>query len=297
MSADAEVAPRTASAQGELLPQRTATGSLDAIHPRPSWVDDLRQDGQRLWEARHVVRLLTSSQLKTLYQRSALGFLWSLLTPLLMFAVLAFVFTNILSRSIPNFPLYLFSGQIPWLFFSAAVMGGSKSLLSQQRIVRKFPVHRMVFPLVSVTVAAVNMVLVTTALFVLFAALGTALAPQLLLLPVAMLLLIGFVFGVVLISMTLVTYYRDFEYIIPVGLQALFFASPVLLQPRQLGAYRIVMDLNPLTYHIELFRCALYSSSWPDGLTWSIALGSTLAALALGYLVFKRHEHDYVFHL
>ena len=84
---------------------------------------------------------------------------------------------------------------------------------------------------------------------------------------------------------------------LPEALQALFFATPVLLLPAQVGRFRVIMDLNPLSYHLDLFRCALYGTPWPSPMAWGVAIGSSLVSLGIGYLVFKWHENVYIFRL
>jgi len=259
------------------------------------WWTTFRHDVARLRSDRFALTHLTTSQLKVIYQRSVLGFLWSLLTPLLMLTVLYLAFVTLLGIDIPNFGIYLFSGHVPWQFFSFAVDTGSRSLVSHEAILRKFSIHPMVFPLSAVLVAAANMVFATTALFILLQFFGARPTVQLVLLLPAVILITSFTIGLVLIAVTFATRFRDLEHIIPVLLLATFFTTPVFFTPEHLGPYRVLMDCNPLTYHTGLFRCALYSGTWPTPMVWAVAVGSTAVSLVVGYALFKRHERNIIF--
>ena len=265
--------------------------------PPLSWARTILTDLSRIKRDRFVLYFLIVNSLKVRYQRSTLGFLWALLNPVLMLTVLAIVFGQIIGRDIPDYPIYLFGGLIPFFAFNEALLSGSRSLITAEPLIRRTPIHKLVFPLASVSVAAVNLLATMAALLVVFLVLGAEVHVQLVLLPVAAAAMLVFSFGTALIAMTVVTYFRDFEHILSVFLRALYFASPVILMPHQLGKYAIVMDLNPLTYFLKLFRCALYDGQWPAGHVWLIVAASAIASILLGYVLFKRFEHDFDFRL
>jgi len=283
------------------LKERVVTGILDRRGARAlgpiCWVRAAREDLARLRESRFVLGNLVSSALKTRYQRSALGFLWTLLHPALILAVLAIVFSQVIGRSVERFPVYLFSGLIPYQFLSDALTNGGRSLVIHEGLAKRVPVQTLAFPLSAVLVALANMLFAMTAMFLVLQFLGARFTVQLVLLPVAILLMGLFTLGATLIAMTLVTYCRDFEHILSVLLRALWFGSPILFQPHQLGKYEVVMAFNPLTYFLQLFRCALYDATWPDRTTLLVSVASAGAMFAFGYAVYKRHERDYIFRL
>ena len=258
----------------------------------------IAEDVRELIRSRYILRNLVSAQLKVRYRRSALGFLWALLHPVLMLTVLATVFSMIMRLPIKDHALYIFSGLIPWQFFAASIENGSRSLIDSEFLIRKVRVHKMVFPLACVTVAAVNMVFAFVALFVLFQFVGGSIHPQLVLVPVGVALLGLFAFGASLIVMTLLVWFRDTEHMIGVLLQALYFVSPILYQPGLFGERAVsLMAWNPLTHFLAFFHAAVYDGVWPSTGTWAAALLWTVAALGIGYTVYKANEHEYIFRL
>jgi ABC-2 type transport system permease protein/lipopolysaccharide transport system permease protein len=270
------------------------TRRLSPLSLAPMIAEDVRE----LIRSRYILRNLVSSQLKVRYRRSALGFLWALLHPVLMLTVLATVFSKIMRLPIEDYALYLFSGLIPWQFFAASIENGSRSLIDSEFLIRKVRVHKMVFPLACVTVAAVNMVFAFVALFVLFQFLGGSIHPQLVLVPVGVALLGLFAFGASLIVMTLLVWFRDTEHMIGVLLQALYFVSPILYQPNLLGERAVALIAwNPLTHFLAFFHAAVYDGVWPAAGTWIGAGLWTIAALGIGYTVYKANEHEYIFRL
>jgi len=261
------------------------------------WRQVLRQDLAGLRKHRFILRNLVSTKLKVRYQRSALGFLWALLHPVLMLSVLAVVFSQVMRINLAQYAVYLFSGLVPWQFFSDAVTNGSYSLITNEMLIKKVNVQKLVFPLGDLLVAAVNMSFAMGALFIVFCFVGARVHPQLILLPAGLVLLLLFTFGIVLLQMTLVTYFRDFEHITQVLLQVFYFACPIMYPPEMIGRYAGLLEWNPMTHLLRFFQCAFFYGTWPAPRVWLAAMISSLVSLALGYAVYKRYEHDYVFRL
>lgn len=260
-----------------------------------------RFDLRELWEFRYALLNLTRSQIHSTYQGTLLGVLWGVLNPLLMLGVIGVIFTQVLGRQIPNYPIFLFCGLIPYTFFSSSIIGGSSSLFRNRKLITKYRVNYMIFPLSNIAAGVVDFCLKTVAIFLLLQIFQPGISARLVLLPVAILLLSLFTAGIILASATLVTMFRDLEHILSVLLRMLYFASPVLLRPKMLGPYRWIMDINPLSYHLRLFRYSMYHQldyvNWPTGMEWTFAMGSSLLSLLIGYLIFKRYERKLIFQL
>jgi ABC-type polysaccharide/polyol phosphate export permease len=261
------------------------------------WAALLSQDLQRLARFNHFLRRLVITELRLRYQRSILGFFWTLLNPILMMGVLALVFSQVMRIEMKQYALYLFSGMIPWRFFQSAVTSGGGSLLANESLIKKVEVPKFLFPLNCLLVAGVNMIFELAALFILFAALGATIHVQLVLLPVAILMLGSFSLGITLVAVTLVSRYRDFEHIIAVFMQLIYFLCPILYPPEFLERYPFLLTWNPMAYLLAPFQAALYYGTWPDAGTWCAAAIVAVATLIIGYLVYKRSEPNYVFWL
>ncbi len=270
------------------------------VGPR-TWMLRLRRDGEELGRYRFAFANLVSSRFSVLYQRSVLGFFWTLLNPLLHLIALSAVFSLLLGRPLREFVLYLFAGQLPWQFVTATLAQGSTSLIASQGLLRKIYVPKLLFPLTVAVVNALNLAFAMAALFVLLQLVGAPIFPQIVLLPVALGLVAAFAFGLSLALVVLSTVYRDVEHILGVVLHVWFFLSPVLWEPavlaRQHPIAAVLIAANPMTHFLGLFHCILYYGTWPSVSLWLVTAGLATAAMALGYAVFKTAESRIAFHL
>jgi ABC-2 type transport system permease protein len=193
--------------------------------------------------------LIAINRFKVTYVGTAAGYVWSLLRPLLLFAVLLFVFTKIIRfQSIDNYPVFLILNVMLFTFFVEATQKALTSMVEEEGVVRKMQFPRLAVPLASVLVGVMNLGLNLVAVFVFILAYGVGPFWTWLLLPVllAALLVITTATGAILSA--LYVRYRDMGIIWAVAAQALFYASPVLytidIVPDR---YQWVILLNPLT--------------------------------------------------
>src|SRR5262245_15146936 len=156
---------------------------------RPSvWLKRLIQDRDELSRFWPVIQNLVTQELRVRYQRSLLGFVWTLLNPLLMMLTLAWAFSGFVG-SIPNYKLYLFSGMVPWGFMSISLNECAMCIIVNEGLIRKIYVPKLVFPLARLLVNLVTLSLSLAALFLLLIPMGGArVSPPIVALPVAILL-------------------------------------------------------------------------------------------------------------
>lgn len=244
-----------------------------------------------LWRHRALIAVLVRRELVARYRASVLGFLWSMLNPLLLLAVYTFVFTTIFKPRYAGgepYPLFLFCGLLPWLFLSGAVLDGAVTLIDNGPLLAKVMCPPEIFPAVVVVSHLVHHLL---ALPVLIAALAVSAAAgwhpfpwTLLLLPLVLvpwLLLVG---GVVMAVAALSVHYRDLRDLVGHLLNLVFFASPIIytLEGLELPpALRTLLLLNPLASLIELYRDATFSGRLPTPAT----VGTALAVAVVGWLI------------
>ena len=260
-----------------------------------------------LYRYRDLVLNLVVRDLKVRYKSSVLGFLWSLLNPLLMMLVFAVVFTLLMpNQTIAHFPIFLLSGLLPWNFFSTAVMGSVGSIVSNAHLVKKVYFPREVLPISTVLSNAVNFMLALVVLFAMLFVAGLGLTRWSLWLPVIMAVQIVFTLGLAFILATVNVFYRDTAVIMEVVIQAWFFMTPVfypidilpasrVLLGVELPLRRLVYILNPMASIIANYRTVLYGSidgapPGPPGLDFfSRTAVSALLVLLVGYLLFARY--------
>ena len=247
-----------------------------------------------LWAARQLLRNLTVRELKVRYKRSVLGFLWSLLNPLLLMGVFTVVFGVIFKASIEDFPIFFIVGYLPWSFFQASVQTATGVVVGSGSLVKKVYFPREVLPLSCVTSQLVHFALAEMVLLVVLAATGYNFFPYLPVALLATLLLVVFSAGMSLLFAALNTRFRDVQELSGILFLVWFYLTPVVYTPTLVPPrWRWVTNLNPLSHILELFRDAQYSLDWPRLSTIGAAALSALVALGLGAVVFSRMAADF----
>jgi ABC-2 type transport system permease protein len=207
--------------------------------------------------AGELLYLLAATEFKRSYLGTALGYLWSLARPLLLFAVLLVVFTQAfdLGDRVMNYPVLLLFNIVLFGFFQEATTQSVSSIVSQESVVRKTQFPRLVIPLAVVLTSAFNLGVNLVAVVVFLLAYGIAPMWTWLLFPVLLALLFVFTTALAMILSALFPRFRDTAILWSVAVTALFYATPVLY-PLELvsGTLRDVLALNPLAPLFELAR-------------------------------------------
>lgn len=257
------------------------------------------------WSYRGLVGNFAQRELKSKYKRSALGWLWSLINPAATLLTYTLVFGFFLRFNPPvagngelrNFAVYLFTALVVWNFFSAVVTGSMAALVGAGPLLKKiyFPPAA---PVAGNALATLTQTGIETAiLVVVFAALRNV-GWTILLLPLLLALLAAFSLGVGLVLALLNVYFRDVGHLVAIGLNLLFYATPILypvhLVPERSHGIpvRAIYDLNPLTQFVEAFRDVLYSLQVPSAARLLGLSAASLLTLAVGWLFFARRASD-----
>ncbi len=234
------------------------------------------------WRQRGLIAVLVRRDLSARYRASVFGYLWSLLNPLLLLGVYAIVFTSIFSPRFPGgepYPLFLFVGLLPWLFFSGAVLDAAGSLVDNGPLLAKVMCPPEIFPVVTVLSHLVHHLL---ALPVLLAALVASAAAgwhpfpwTVVLLPVALVPWVLLTGGVALGVASLAVHLRDLRDLLGHLLNLLFFASPIIYSLEGLDLptpLRTVLSLNPMASVVHVYREVAFAGEGGDGSQWLVAM-------------------------
>jgi ABC-type polysaccharide/polyol phosphate export permease len=260
----------------------------------------LVRDAKELYRYRAVLTNLVSQDLRIRYQRSLLGFLWTLLNPILMMITLSVVFKHIFQfrGGEGNYALYLFSGMVPWGLLAGTLTESSTCVITNEGLIRKIYVPKLVFPISRLLLNATMLTLSMTALFLLMVPLGARFTPSLLMIPLTIVLYSGFALGLGLIAATVNTFYRDFGHLLSVVLQAWYFATPIVypisVLPEEI-AWRFW--LNPAYPFIRMFQVIIFEGQWPSAMLLLSSAGIAAVVLGIGYVTFKTYEDRLVFRL
>lgn len=247
-----------------------------------------------LWAARELVRALAERDLRARYKQAVLGFAWAVMTPLLMMVIFTLVFNKAvkIDTGPTPYPLFTYVGLITWQFFSNTMNQGAMSLSSNLSLLNKVYCPREVFPLATMLVAAVDMVIAVGVMGVLFAVFWFAPAGTAFMVLPLLLIQLAFTYGVALVLSVSVVYLRDIRHLLPIITQMGVFATPVAYPldkiPQRLQ--EIYVAFNPLGAVIEGYRKAVLYGEYPDLRLSLIAAAGSLVFLVGGYLFFKKLE-------
>ncbi len=237
-------------------------------------------------------------ELKLRYRHSVLGFLWTVLNPLFYLFILALVFSRLIRFDVPGYTIFLFSGLVSWMMLQQTMVIGTASIVNNQHLIRKVYVPKMAFPLSNVLARYVDHLVLVAILALFMAIFRTPFRLAFAFLPVAVLLHFLFTLGSVLLLSVIHIKIRDIQHIVAIGLQALFYASPIIYPLEALPEkIRFLLLMNPLYYFIQVFRYPVYYGTLPPPQVLAIASGLALLTLAGGLVVFVKKEREFVFHL
>lgn len=226
---------------------------------------------------RAILREMVITDFKVRYQNSVLGYMWSLLKPLFLFAILYIVFTYIipLGKGVEHYPVYLLVGVILWNFFTEATMIGASSIVARGDLIRKISIPRYLVVLSSSLSALINLGLSLIVIFIF--ALVNGITPTfewLLIIPIIIELFV-FSLGVSFLLAAMYVKFRDITYIWEIFLQAGFYATPILYPLMNVPPqYHKWFFLNPMAQIIQDARYILVTDT-------SITLWSTVHSVAV----------------
>jgi ABC-2 type transport system permease protein len=241
---------------------------------------------------------LAATDFKLRFFGSALGYLWSLVRPLLLFSVLYVVFTEIIrfGSGVEHYPVYLLESLVLFTFFSEATSRGVTSLIDRENLLRKIRFPRLAIPLAVSLNALFNLALNLTVVFVFVLASGIEPRLDWLEVPLLVAFLVIFSTGVTMLISALYVRYRDVEPIWEVALQLLFYGTPVLYVITTVPeSVRELAAMNPLAVVLTQMRHAVIDADAPTaaaavgGWEWlAVPIAIVAAVFLLGFWVFAR---------
>jgi lipopolysaccharide transport system permease protein len=263
------------------------------IQPRTRW---FYVDVPLLWKFRDLLFAFAWRDIRLRYRQTFLGVTWVVLQPLLGAAIFAIVFGLIARMPSAGTPYLVisYSGLLGWTLFSSGLTRISASLVANAELIRKVFFPRLLLPLGIIPSLLLDLACGTVLMFVIMACFGIMPHWGILLFPAAIVVLVSMALGLGLIAGSLAVRYRDIQYIVPLLLQLLMYASPVGYSAAAVPAYiRPFYNLNPLVAPIELVRSSLVGVghvSW-GGMLYSVV--ASIAFLALGLVVFRITERKF----
>jgi len=240
----------------------------------------------------HSLWLLSARDLRVRYATSALGYLWSVLDPLVMSLIYWFVFTQVFQRTVGNEPyiVFLITALLPWVWFNAAVSDFTRAFNKDARLVRSTAIPRSIWVNRIVLSKGIEFLCSIPVLIAFAIIAGAPVGWGILWFPVAVLLQTILLVGLGLLVAPLCVLYTDLERTTKLILRVLFYASPIIYGVSDLpGIFRELAAFNPLSGIFTLYRMGFFPEVWD---TPSVVIGAVMSIgfLGLGILVFRRLE-------
>lgn len=253
---------------------------------------------------RDLLRELVKTDFKLRYQGSVLGYVWSLLRPLLLFLILYVVFVKFLrvGDSIPHFPVYLLLGIVLWSFFAEMTSQSLTAITSRGDMIKKVRIKKWIIILSSSISALISLALNLIVVVVFMVVNDVTITLNVFYFPFILLEIYVLALGVSLILAAAYVKYRDISYVWEVVLQAGFYATPILYPLSLISDpfYQKLVMLNPMAQAIQAARYALISQ---ETITLSQLVSNQLIVLlpiilsgvllVLGVLFFRKQSSNF----
>lgn len=250
------------------------------------------------WKYKELLNQFVLRDLKVKYRRSVLGYLWSLLNPLLMMIVLTAVFSNFFKFDIPNFPVYLLSGQIIFNFFAESTSMSMSSILSGGSLIKKVYIPKYIFPISRVLSSFVTLLFSLVALLIVIIATNVKITPVILAFPIPLIYVLVFSIGVGLIMSVCAVYFRDTLHLYGVLLSAWMYLTPLFYPINIVPVFvKNIILANPMYYYVEAFRDIVLYNHFPSLETNLMCIIFSLISLTLGLFIFYKKQNSFVFYI
>ena len=245
-----------------------------------------------VWSYRELLRGLIVRNLKVKYQRSMLGFVWTLLNALLTIAVLVVVFTYVVKIPVPQYWAFVLSGYFAWNFL-LQMLGSASYVLAEHAPLRRsvaFPSEVLV--LATAASRMVEFVVELVIAIVLLAIFHHHGVPtSLVLLPLLLIIHFLLAVGLALPIATLSVFYSDVQHAMPIVLMMLFYASPVFYPASMVpAALKGIYFLNPVAGLLTLYHDVLYTGHWPSVRLLGLMFLAAIGLAGAGYAIFNRYK-------
>lgn len=245
-----------------------------------------------------LIKQLVSRDFKTKYKKSVLGVLWSFINPLLAMTIQYLVFSHIFKNDIKNYPVYLLSGYTIFNFFSEAVNLAIESIVGNVALITKVYVPKYIYPFTRVCSSAINLLISMFLLIIMCVIMKIPFSKSLILIPFPIICIFLFTLGVGLLLANMMVFFRDVKFLWGAISLVWMYATPIFYPASIIpDKYRLILDLNPISSILELFRAILIQGQGAEPKLFVLCFVYSVGAFVLGTWAFKKKQDDFVLYL
>lgn len=241
---------------------------------------------------------MTEKEIKARYKNAVLGFLWIFLNPLFQMLIIGFIFQNFIKVPVENYFLFLFTGLLPWNFFSYSATKTTPSIVYERSLIQKAKFPREAIPL-SIVFSNFFHFLASLLLLIIFLVVSGNLSiinyqSSIINFLLSISWLLVFTSGFSLLTSALNVKYRDINFFVQALVVLWFYATPVVYSLQILPkTYLPLFQLNPIAYPFEMLRTTLLTTPLPPANIFLANLSISLIVTLLGILVFKKESKTF----
>lgn len=254
---------------------------------------------QRFFAFKDLLQQLITRDIKLKYRRSYLGYFWSILNPLMLMMVLVVVFSNIFRFDIPNFPLYLISGQVIFSFMTECTNQAVGSIIGNANLLKKTYVPKYIFTLSKAGSALVNLLFSLGALLLVMIITNATFSWNLLFFPIVLLQLFTFCLGIGLLLASLSVFFRDIQYLWGVFISMWMYLTPIFypvsIIPQEYQ--ELYKNANPMYWYIEQFRDIVVNATFPNPNSIFMGFLVGIITLFIGAWYFNKKQDEFILYI
>lgn len=254
---------------------------------------------QNFWKYKDLMVQLVSRDIKLKYRRSFLGYLWSVLNPLLIMCVMTVVFSTMFRRNIENYPVYLFCGQLMFNFMNTSTHQAIYSITGNASLLKKTYVPKYIFTVSKITSGLVDFFFSLGALLLVMIVTRAKFSLYMLLTPIVALELYIFCVGLGMFLAQANVFFRDIQYIYNAATTAWMYLTPIFYPIESLpeNVMWLIKHLNPMYFYVGQFRDLVYYCQLPGPKMIVAGFITSLLMLFIGIKSFMRTQDNFILYI
>lgn len=251
------------------------------------------------WKYKDLLKQLVMRDIKLKYRRSFLGYVWSVLNPLLIMIVMSIVFSAMFSRNIENFPVYLFCGQLLFNYMNSSTHQAIFSINGNAALLKKTYVPKYIFTMSKITSGLVDLLFSLGALVIVILVTKARVTWYALLFPMVLVQLYLFCLGLGLFLAQANVFFRDIQYIYNAFITAWMYLTPIFYPLEALPdkLIWIIKHCNPMYFYVGQFRDLVYYGRFPGPVILTAGCVAAVAMFFIGVWSFNRSKDRFILYI